>query len=50
MLFRSFLRAAPGLFAEEGRKMSEAQADVFDRLAVEIDRLADRACGGERQR
>jgi hypothetical protein len=39
-----FIRATPGLFASQGRQMSAAQTDFLDRVALDVDKLADRAC------
>ena len=39
-----FIRATPGLFASQGTPMSAAQSDFFDRVALDVDKLADRAC------
>lgn len=39
-----FIRATPGLFASQGKPMSLAQADFLDSVALDVDKLADRAC------
>jgi hypothetical protein len=39
-----FIRATPGLFASQGTPMTTAQADYLDRVALDVDKLADRAC------
>jgi len=44
-----FIRATPGLFASQGTPMSSAQADFLDGVALDVDKLADRACATARQ-
>jgi hypothetical protein len=39
-----FVRAVPDLFERQGRRVSDAQASFFDSVALDIDKLADRAC------
>jgi hypothetical protein len=39
-----FIRATPGIFASQGKPMSVAQANFLDNVALDVDKLADRAC------